>query len=157
MNDSRCERMIAQTAKYRALSVKLIERMLDVVCYGQKIHTALCSGDYDFLMVVREAAGGDISMAQVARQLEINPSSTTRRARRLLECGLISKTLDASDDRRYQIALTEKGDRFMEEMEVRMREVTHEMYAQVTEDEMTKVLSFMDKCIEGMQQALKEK
>ena len=154
--DPRCEWLIEKNAKYHALAAKVIEKRLVQMCEKHALRDTLCLGDYEFLSVVATAKKQDVSMAQVARALGVNPSSATRRNRRLLECGLVSKTSDAADERRYQIALTQEGRAFWDEMDRAIFEVTQVMYSTVTDEEMNAVYAFTEKCIENLQKLLDE-
>lgn len=154
--DPRCEWLIEKNAKYHALAGKVIEKRLEQMCERYGLAEELCLGDYEFLSVVACAKTKDVSMAQVARALGVNPSSATRRNRRLLECGLVSKTSDVSDERRYQIALTDAGAKFWEEMDAAMSEITQRIYSTITQEEMNAVFSFTEKCIENLQGLLDE-
>jgi DNA-binding MarR family transcriptional regulator len=152
--DPRCAWLTAQSAKYHALCLNLVEKHLAEVCAQFDLKGSLCAGDYDFLSIVAGTADGNVSMAEIARRLEINPSSATRRARRLLACQLVSKSVDTSDERRYPLALTPLGRAFFTEMDNRLLAATQTMYATVTQDEMDKVFSFTEKCIENLQRML---
>ena len=154
--DPRCEWLIEKNAKYHALAAKVIEKRLVQMCEKHALRDTLCLGDYEFLSVVATAKKQDVSMAQDARALGVNPSSATRRNRRLLECGLVSKTSDAADERRYQIALTQEGRAFWDEMDRAIFEVTQVMYSTVTDEEMNAVYAFTEKCIENLQKLLDE-
>ena len=154
--DPRCEFLIEKTAKYHALTAKIIEKRLEQMCRKHGLKDTLCLGDYEFLCVVANARTPDVSMAQVARQLGVNPSSATRRNRRLLECGLVSKTSAAADERRYQIALTEDGRTFWEEMDKTLYDMTQVVYSTITEEEMNAVYAFTEKCVANLQKILDE-
>ena len=154
--DPRCEWLIEKNAKYHALSAKVIEKRLAQQCVAHALSDTLCLGDFEFLAAVATATTPDVSMAQIARLLGVNPSSATRRNRRLLECGLVSKTSDAADERRYQITLTDAGRAFYDEMDRIIFEITQVMYSAVTDEEMKAVFSFTEKCIESMQRMLDE-
>lgn len=154
--DPRCEWLIEKNAKYNALAAKVIEKRLTRMCEKHALGDVLCLGDYEFLSAVANAKTPDVSMAQIARELGVNPSSATRRNRRLLECGLVSKTTDATDERRYQIALTDAGRAFWEEMDKTIFDVTQVIYSTVTDEEMKAVFSFTEKCIENLQKVLDE-
>jgi len=154
--DPRCEWLIEKNAKYHALAAKVIEKRLEQMCKAHALSDTLCLGDYEFLSVVAGAKTKDVSMAQIARQLGVNPSSATRRNRRLLACGLVSKTTDVSDERRYQIALTDDGRAFWEEMDRAIFDITQIMYSTITDEEMKAVFSFTEKCIENLQKILDE-
>jgi len=154
--DPRCEWLIEKNAKYHALAAKVIEKRLARMCKAHALSDTLCLGDYEFLSAVASAKTSDVSMAQIARQLGVNPSSATRRNRRLLACGLVSKTTDASDERRYQIALTDDGRAFWEEMDRAIFDITQVMYSTITDEEMKAVFSFTEKCIENLQRIMDE-
>lgn len=154
--DPRCEWLIEKSVRYRALSGKVIEKRLAQMCAKHALPDTLCMGDYEFLAAVANAKTENVNMAQIARLLGVNPSSATRRNRRLLDCGLVSKTSDAADERRYQIALTDEGRTFYEEMDKAIFDVTQVMYSTVTEEEMNAVYSFTEKCIENLQKILDE-
>ena len=154
--DPRCEWLIEKSVRYHALSGKVIEKRLAQMCQKHGLADTLCLGDYEFLAAVANAKTENVNMAQIARLLGVNPSSATRRNRRLLDCGLVSKTSDAADERRYQIALTDEGRTFYEEMDKAIFDVTQVMYSTVTEEEMNAVYSFTEKCIENLQKILDE-
>ena len=154
--DPRCEWLIEKSVRYHALSGKVIEKRLAQMCQKHGLSDMLCLGDYEFLAAVANAKTDNVNMAQIARLLGVNPSSATRRNRRLLDCGLVSKTSDAADERRYQIALTDEGRIFYEEMDRAIFDVTQVMYSTVTEAEMNAVYAFTEKCIENLQKILDE-
>lgn len=152
--DPRCEWLTEKLVRYRALSTKVFEKQLDEVCCAHGLTDKLCLGDYQFLAAVANAKTKDVSMAQIARHLGVNPSSATRRNQRLLECGFVTKTSDAADERRYQIALTEEGKAFLEDMDRAVFECTQLMYSTITEEELAAVYSFTDKCNDNLQKIL---
>lgn len=154
--DPRCQWLIEKYAKYRSLSDRVLEKRITRMCKKHQLGDTLCLGDFEFLAAVANADTPDVSMAQVARLLEINPSSATRRNRRLLSCGLVSKTSDAADERRYQIALTPAGRLFFDEMDKEIYDITQIIYSTVTDEEMNAVFSFTEKCIENIQTLLEE-
>lgn len=154
--DPRCEWLIEKNAKYHALSAKVIEKRLVRMCEKYALGDTLCLGDYEFLSVVANAKTPDVSMAQIARELGVNPSSATRRNRRLMECGLVSRTTDASDERRYQIELTDMGRAFTADMDQYIFQVSQTVYSTITEEEMNAVFAFTEKCIENLQKVLDE-
>ncbi|MBR2943404.1 MAG: MarR family transcriptional regulator [Clostridia bacterium] len=154
--DPRCEWLIEKSVRYHALSGKVIEKRLAQMCQKHGLADTLCLGDYEFLAAVANAKTENVNMAQIARLLGVNPSSATRRNRRLLDCGLVSKTSDAADERRYQIALTDEGRAFYAEMDQVIFDVTQVMYSTVTAEEMNAVYAFTEKCIENLQKILDE-
>lgn len=152
--DPRCEWLIEKNVRYHALAGKVIEKRLAQACQKHALSDTLCVGDFEFLSAVANAKTEDVSMAQIARLLGINPSSATRRNRRLLACGLVSKTSDAADERRYQIALTEEGRAFYAEMDREVFAITQAIYSTVTDAEMNAVYAFTEKCIQNLQRLL---
>jgi DNA-binding MarR family transcriptional regulator len=154
--DPRCEWLIEKSVRYHALSGKVIEKRLAQMCQKHGLSDMLCLGDYEFLAAVANAKTDNVNMAQIARLLAVNPSSATRRTRRLMDCGLVSKTSDSADERRYQIALTEKGHAFWAEMEERLQAMMQEICDPVTQEEMQTVIAFTDQCIDSLQKILDE-
>lgn len=152
--DPRCEWLNEKLVRYRALSTRVLEKQLEKVCEAHGVSEKLCMGDYQFLAAVANAKEPNISMAQVARQLGVNPSSATRRNQRLLECGFVSKTSDAADERRYQIALTQQGRAFYEEMHTAIFGCIQAMFSTITEEEFEAVYAFTDKCNDNLQKIL---
>ena len=153
--DPRCEWLNEKNARYRALSERVIEKHLIRCCREQNV-PPLCLGDFQFLWAAANAETSDVSMAQIARTLEVNPSSATRRNRRLLECGLVVNHPDEKDERRYIVALTQAGTAFCEYMDKVMLETTRGIYSGVSEEEMNAVYSFTEKCIANLQRMLDE-
>ena len=143
--DPRCIWLNEKSARYRALSARVIEKQLARICCEHGMETPICLGDFQFLSAVAEAKTQDVSMAQIAKLLGVNPSSATRRNRRLLECGLVSNQADARDERRYMIALTEKGRGFYADMDDAMRSVVRRMYSTITEEEMNTFSRMLEK------------
>ena len=154
--DPRCIWLNEKSARYRALSARVIDKQLARICCEHGMETPICLGDFQFLSAVAEAKTQDVSMAQIAKLLGVNPSSATRRNRRLLECGLVSNQADARDERRYMIALTEKGRGFYADMDDAMRSVVRRMYSTITEEEMNAVFTFTEKCLANLQDMLDE-
>ena len=154
--DPRCEWLIEKNTKYHTLAAKVIEKNLVRICEKHGLGEELCPGDYEFLASLANAREDDVSMAQIARQLGVNPSSATRRTRRLMECGLVTKTSDAADERRYQLALTDAGRAFCAEMDDVIFGVTQAIYTGVSDAEMQAVFSFTEKCIANLQRILDE-
>ena len=153
--DPRCEWLNEKSAKYQALCVRVVEKHLTRCCREHGV-APLCMGDYQFLWVVANAKSPDVSMAQIARELGVNPSSATRRNRRLLECGLVINLPDEKDERRYNIALTQTGRAFFDEMDATLLAATQRMYSTVTQEELSAVFRFTEKCIENLQLMLDE-
>lgn len=152
--DPRCKWLCEKNAKYRALSARMIEKKLEQVCSEEGVDPALCLGDFQFLSAVANADA--VTMAEIARMLGVNPSSATRRNRRLLECGLVSNCVDAKDERRYSIELTEKGRRFYSRMDAAMQDVVRRIFSTITEEEMDAVYAFTEKCLQNLQHMLDE-
>lgn len=153
--DPRCQWMTEKRAKYQMLASKALDKCLDKVCREQNI-PSLCLGDYECLAAVAEQEGGDISMAEISRKLGVNPSSVTRRNRRLLECGLVRMQADETDERRYRIEATEAGCAFYARMQELVQVITSRVYTGVTQEEVRAVFSFTEKCISNMQAFLDE-
>ena len=153
--DPRCEWLNEKSAKYRALSERVIEKLLLSCCRAHGV-APLCVSDFRFLWAVANAKEQDVSMARIARVLGVNPSSATRRNRRLLECALVTNVQDEKDERRYNIALTQAGRAFYEDMDATLLEATRRMYSTVTEEEMNAVFRFTEKCIENLELMLED-
>ena len=154
--DLRCEWLIEKSVRYNALYTRVMEKCICYISKKYGMKETLCVGDFEFLAAVANARTEDVNMAQIARLLAVNPSSATRRTRRLMDCDLVSKMSDSADERRYQIALTEKGHAFWAEMEEHLQAMMQEICDPVTQEEMQTVIAFTDQCIDSLQKILDE-
>lgn len=154
--DPKSEWLTERYAIYRALSDRVMDRCLEAMRRKHGIKAALCLGDFEFLAAVANAPEQDASMAQIARLLGVNPSSATRRNRRLLGYGLVENCVDERDERRYKIALTPRGRAFWTDVDRALLEASRAMYSSVTEEEMDCVYAVTEKCIANLQRILEE-
>ena len=104
------------TELHSQLLRQLTEKYLASVCQAMNMKASFCAGDYLFLASVGSHMPKGISMAEVARIMNIHPSTATREVNHLLKHVLITKTVVPEDERRYRILLTEKGSEFLKQM-----------------------------------------
>lgn len=152
--DTRCELLAAKSCLHSTLVVRVTEAAIARLLAGDGSRYTLCYSDYTMLATIAAAPSGTQSMANLAKALHFHPSSATRRVRHLLECGLVTKTQDARDDRRYFIALTPEGAALTGRIEGELTEITEQIFATITDEELQAVHSFMDKCAASMQAML---
>ena len=66
-------------------------------------------GDYEVLLTLGRAAGGSLSMHDLAEDVLLSPSGTTRAVDRLEHQGLVVREPDAGDGRVTRASLTPSG------------------------------------------------
>ena len=154
--DPRCERLAAKSNLYSTLVARVAEQLIERMLEEDGCGYTLCLTDYKFLSTVGASESGTASMTELARQLHLHPSSATRRVRHLLSCGLITKTQDETDDRRYFVALTPEGEALTARLDAEMLAMTKRMYTSVSDEETQTVYAFMDKCVSSLASMLGE-
>ena len=145
--DPRCKKMNLLSDIYHQLFQRLAERYLSAQCTQTGMDEPMNIGEFVFLLTVSDQEGKAVSMSEASKILKINPSTATRRVNRLLAYGMITKSDSPYDERRYDIRMTQKGTDFVQAMEDRLLFAMQQTYADVTEEELTTVYRFMDKCI----------
>ena len=154
--DQRCKRLNELSDRYHLLFKQVAERCL--IQYCEKVCTPemLCLGDYMLLFTVGEVGDRAAHMADISRQLNINPSTATRRVNRLLADGLVSKDTAPDDDRRYDLRLTEGGRALLDWMDERLYDAVQKTYEPVTEEELQTVYRYLEKCIGQLEKLVSE-
>ena len=66
-------------------------------------------GDYDVLVRLARAPGGELKMTELAKRVMLPPSSLTRVVDRLVERQLVNRDRSTSDNRVVQARLTDAG------------------------------------------------
>ena len=152
--DPRCERLGQLSAELSRLQLRLREKFLAQECMALSLPESLCHGDYLFLNEVSEA--GCAVMAEIAKRLEINPSTATRRVSRMLVCGLVTKQTSCEDERRFEICLTDKGRELLERMDQHRLEASRRVYEGITEREMQAVYDCLEREITALKKLNEE-
>ena len=152
--DPRCERLGLLSAELSRQTRRLRENLLSKECAAMSLPETLCSGDYLLLNAVGEA--GCAVMAEIAKELNINPSTATRQVNRMLACGLVTKSASAEDERRYEICLTERGRLLLERMDEHRMAASRRVYEHTTEEELQTVYSCLEKEIEALRKLNEE-
>jgi DNA-binding MarR family transcriptional regulator len=67
--------------------------------------------EFDVLITLFNAPGRRLGMSALARQAMLSPSGTTHLVTRLERDGLVRRTVDPDDGRKWFTVLTEQGDR----------------------------------------------
>ena len=106
-------------------------------CHFQDIH--------HFLLALGE------HLPALSKRLNINPSTATRRVNRLLTDDLVTKSIAPGDERRYDLRLTDKGARFLDQMDEWVYQTIQKTYEPVTDEELRVVYQYMEKCISQLQ------
>ena len=149
--DPRCRRLNELNDQYHALFRDLVERNLAKQCREYHLQEPLCTGDYLLLVEVGESGDSPASMAAISKRLNINPSTATRRVNRLLTDDLVTKSIAPGDERRYDLRLTDKGARFLDQMDEWVYQTIQKTYEPVTDEELRVVYQYMEKCISQLQ------
>ena len=153
--DPRCKRSNELSARYHHLFRQVLERQLAQQCRQYALREPLCLGDYAFLYTVGDT-DGCVSMAEVAKKLHVNPSTATRRANRLLTDGLITKSASPTDDRRYEIRLTDVGRALCASMDDFQFGIVQDAYQGVTDEQMQAVYQVMETLIKNLQNMMQD-
>lgn len=78
----------------------------------------------------------ELGLAELARQLEINPAAVTRQVQELESEQLVRRRADAKDGRRSYVALSAKGRRQFEQIHARTHELERSLAAALGAKEM---------------------
>lgn len=150
--DERCRRLNEMTGLYQHHFRQLTERYFIQECARMEIAEPLCLGDYSFLFLLYEQAGKNVSMAEISRRMNINPSTATRQAARLMTSGLISKSASSRNKHRFEIRLTEKGALLVDRMDQQLFDAVKTVYDGISTEEMQTVYGFLEKCNQRIRQ-----
>ena len=103
---------------------------------AQKAFTDVVNGDFhrfrvsqlDFLVLSLIAKHPGCRQSAIAQHLEIKSPNVVTAIDYLVQRGLVNKAADLVDRRAYNLALTEKGAVFVDQLDHRYREITHSFF-----------------------------
>lgn len=90
-----------------------------------------------------------ISQREVSERLGVHPSDMVKVVDQLEEYGLVTRVRAEGDRRRYDLALTPKGEQTLERFNALAREVDKDFYAVLTKAEQKQLQALMAKLVEG--------
>jgi DNA-binding MarR family transcriptional regulator len=89
---------------------------------------------FEIMRVLNEE--GTLHVVEIGEKLLIAKAQMTHLIDKLFELGLVARQMDAADRRTLNIALTDRGRRFMEEHEANLVQAVREKMAALTEAEL---------------------
>ena len=102
--------------------------------------------DFDVLVQLGLAEGGQLRMSELARRALISRSGMTRRAGQLEDRGLVSRQPHAADRRSVVIALTDEGTRVLRRaLPVHFRGVGAHFVDRLSDEELAQLKSALEK------------
>ena len=152
--DERCKKLNELSDHYHALLRQLSALQLERLCGEMRLEETLCTGDYMLLYAVGEDGDSSANMAAISKQLGINPSTATRRVNRLLADGMVTKSVAADDDRRYDLRLTDKGALLLDRMDEFLYDTVQKAYEPISSADLQAVYRFLETCCSQLEQQL---
>ena len=102
------------------------------------------------LLVLRLVALGRQSPGSITDALKMPAPTVSRILNRLASAGLLTRTLDANDHRRFQLSLTTAGGKLLEEARELISEVQARTYAHVPAAEIQQAIGVLEILVEKM-------
>ncbi len=101
------------------------------------------------LEVLHGLAGGDITMSQLARRLDISESAATDLADRLVRQGLAERKADPRDRRVVVLALSEEGRRIIGRIERQRRKMAESILGALSDAQLGELLRLIEVMVAG--------
>ena len=101
------------------------------------------------LEVLHGLAGGDITMSQLARRLDISESAATDVADRLVRQGLAERKADLRDRRVVVLALSEDGRRIIGRIERQRRKMAESILGALSDAQLEELLRLIEVMVAG--------
>ncbi|SDD50251.1 transcriptional regulator, MarR family [Cupriavidus sp. YR651] len=95
------------------------------------------------LLFVRRLGGG-VRQVTLADYVGVEGATLVRLVDQLSAAGLVRREVDPSDRRANVLSLTEAGDRMAEQIEVELKQLRAEVFAEVSEADMAATLRVLD-------------
>lgn len=87
----------------------------------------------------------------IAERLKVTTGGVTVLTSKLLKGGYIEKTQNINDRRVSQIAITEEGERILEESKAQVAAIVQSMFGMLTNEEIKTLHIIFEKCLENNQ------
>ncbi len=111
--------------------------------------------EYTVLIAIAHlAAEGDVNVKTVADHLHLSGAFITSTTRRLLQRGLIHKTMDSVDRRRVTLAVSGKGRAALEKLAPVQRRINDAEFACLSREEFKNLSNLIRRMIESSEQAV---
>lgn len=88
----------------------------------------------------------------IAERLKVTTGGVTVLTSKLLKGGYIKKTQNINDRRVSQIAITQEGEKLLEESKAQVVAMVHSMFGMLTNEEIQTLHIIFEKCLENSQQ-----
>ena len=128
--------------------IEKIEDVMPVVMKGiAKMHTnELSKGKItlpQFFVLSHLYKHGESKMNELAKVMDVTTAAATGIVDRLVRCGYIARSYDPKDRRVINIGLTQKGSDMVKRISRQRREVTSEVFSQISREERNNYLTIM--------------
>jgi DNA-binding MarR family transcriptional regulator len=129
----------------------------EAVRSGHAARIGLVGIEYTVLISIRHlsAEGGDVSVNRVANHLHLSGAFVTTVTNKLLNRGLIHKTVDPLDRRRVKLEVSAKGDDLLAELAPVQRQVNDVQFGCLSSSEFHQLLKITERLIETSEQAVR--
>ena len=101
------------------------------------------------LEVLHGLAGGDVTMSQLARRLDISESAATDVADRLVRQGLAERRADLRDRRVVVLALSEEGRQIIGRIERQRRKMAESILGALSDAQLAELLGLIEVMVAG--------
>ncbi len=101
------------------------------------------------LEVLHGLAGGNVTMSQLAKRLDISESAATDLADRLVRRGLAERQSDLRDRRVVVLALSKEGRQIIGRIERQRRKMAESILGALSDDQLRELLSLIEVMVAG--------
>jgi DNA-binding MarR family transcriptional regulator len=105
----------------------------------------------EYFMVITENEG--INQKQLAEQLSVGKTSSTKAVKKLIDLGLVTRELDPDDNRNYKIYATQKGKSMTESFKQIFLKAHNGIMADFTEEELDQFHSMLVRMLDKVSAA----
>ncbi len=129
----------------------------EAVRSGHGARIGLVGIEYTVLISIRHlsAEEGDVNVNRVANHLHLSGAFVTTVTNKLLQRGLIHKTVDPTDRRRVKLEVSAKGDDLLAELAPVQRQVNDVQFGCLSASEFRQLLKITERLIESSEQAVR--
>lgn len=93
---------------------------------------------------------GSVSLGELARMWDVNPSMMSRTVERLVKVGLVDRTPDLEDRRRTVLVTTVAGEEVSEKVTVIGGRISDDMVACLGSEEVERLWDYLERILDGL-------
>lgn len=147
MLQKQCKNHTKPERGFIAPRVGFIARMERISFNEAVSEEGLFAGQHQIIMVLKTK--GNMTISQLAKELNIAPSTVSVSIKRLEKAGFVTKKVNKSDARITEIHLTKKGEAAPEHIKQKMESEENMLTAGLSQEEKYLLSDLLDKIIEN--------